>query len=465
MSGTGQATIFVQIADSWIKDQEQRNTFDIPSRSRLYGLEPIKAKTVWAESLTSYINRLGWRHGVSPRALIEQEIVPHLRSDALRRSSGNWSSFGSENAMSVNGLGNPPVEWATLLGRLTNRPDLHLLTLRQWIGELPSHILLKKRPAWCPLCIAEWREQRLPIYQPLLWMLQFVTLCTKHKSWLEMRCPHCQKNQSVIALKTSPGHCTQCNTWLGTTFDPQLVQEIDDETLNWQEWIVHALEELYMASMEKDGLCWRDFFTHLTECTKEKGTYRALACLTGISPSSFSYWINGISIPSFEMLLSLCYVGHVTPFQIMAGQLTPFKEVIQNGTSARPPRLRRSSHQIDHARCMQLIQDVLNGREEPLGVLQLAKRLGHQVAPIKYHFPKECALITELARKYRGQRKEQRVALVCEETRQIVICLHDQGIFPSWRKVRSELTNPKVMQMPEVSKAWHDARRELGIEQ
>jgi hypothetical protein len=31
-------------------------------------------ETVWSESLTSYMNRLGWQHGVSPRALAAQEM-------------------------------------------------------------------------------------------------------------------------------------------------------------------------------------------------------------------------------------------------------------------------------------------------------------------------------------------------------------------------------------------------------
>lgn len=57
------------------------------------------------------------------------------------------------------------------------------------------------------------------------------------------------------------------------------------------------------------------------------------------------------------------------------------------------------------------------------------------------------------------------MALLCEEVRQTVISLHNQGIFPSWEKVKSEVSNPKVMRMLEVWKAWHAARKDLGIEQ
>jgi hypothetical protein len=52
----------------------------------------------------------------------------------------------------------------------------------------------------------------------LVWMLQTVTLCIKHKSPLEDHCPHCQKRQSFLKADTLPGHCTQCNAWLGGAF-------------------------------------------------------------------------------------------------------------------------------------------------------------------------------------------------------------------------------------------------------
>lgn len=51
---------------------------DIPLRSRLYSLAPREIGTIWCESLTGYINRLGWTHHVSPRALVAEMIVPLL---------------------------------------------------------------------------------------------------------------------------------------------------------------------------------------------------------------------------------------------------------------------------------------------------------------------------------------------------------------------------------------------------
>ena len=81
-----------------------------------------------------------------------------------------------------------------------------------------------------------------------------------------------------------------------------------------------------------------------------------------------------------------------------------------------------------------------------------------------YHFPQECELLTQRAQVYRRQRREKREAQVCEEVRQAVIALHEQGIFPTHRKVRTLLSDPNLIRMPMACAVWHAVRRELGYE-
>ena len=76
---------------------------EIPSRSRLYGLVPCGLGTMFQESLTSYLNRLGWRHHVSPRDLVAQELfrpsVTSIRSVSLQPLVGGRAckSTGQES--------------------------------------------------------------------------------------------------------------------------------------------------------------------------------------------------------------------------------------------------------------------------------------------------------------------------------------------------------------------------------
>ncbi len=250
------------------KHAEEHSRMEMPPRSRLYHLPPFGVGTLWVESFTSYINRLAWTYRVSPRVLVAQEIDPLLSSDYQVHSSVQLATFSRSGAMGMNGTGNLAVEWSATLEGLTMRPDLHLLILRSWLGDLPSRGHLRTKPTWCPLCYTEWREQERPIYQPLLWMLQLATMCPRHQVRLEDRCPHCQKHQSILTLKTAPGHCTQCHTWLGKPLDAV----VEQETIHWQEWVIRSLEELRREYGNAGVLPWERFFANLAICLKEWGS-------------------------------------------------------------------------------------------------------------------------------------------------------------------------------------------------
>ncbi len=472
MKKTGKSTVAVRILHPSMVFREREAAFDgsdVPPRSRLYGLAPCQIGTIWGESLTSYLNRLGWRHGVSPRWLVAQEVVPHLSSD---HRPPRLPTF-YQQAMSLNGNGELAQTWSTLLERLTGRSDLHLLTLHWWIGDLSSRGHLLVRPAWCPACYSEWREKSLPIYLPLLWQYQVVTICPQHKRRLEEQCPHCHKPQLIIATNQfQPGVCTQCGAWLGVESSAQPKAVSDDEAI-WQQWVIHALEELYRTSIEVSPPQWELFFTGLATCLQERGAHSRLERLTGIRRSLFYRWpskphsltLSHPYVPSLETILEFCYACDVTPLQIMTNQLTPLRDFIQRDTVSRSVRPRRPAYaRINDQKCLELIQAVLDGKEEPLSIRQLALRLGCGERALNTHFPQECTLISKLAQNHRRQQQEQRLVQICDQIRQTVITLHAQGIFPSHRRLRM-IFPPGIMRMPEANVAWHAALRELGLEQ
>ncbi len=462
-----QDTSSVRVLTSWRARQEVFQEQDIPSRTRLYCLEPQALGTAWQESLTSYLNRLGWRHHISPRALVLQELVPRLSDERPHRQ---WATFCREGgAMNINGTGALATEWSTLLEQLNGRSDLQFLTLLWWIGNFSARGHLRKTPAWCAACYAEWLQKDLPIYQPLLWMIRVVTVCPQHQRWLEERCPHCLKHQSVIALETCPGHCTQCNAWLGAPLKAETTMEADEKTLHWQAWILHALEELRAARRVSGELSWEPFFTSLAICMKERGACSKLCDLTGFDSTTFYLWLGRMRraftyTPTLEALLSFCYACNLTPLQLMTAP-DALLHVAQNGTPAWEPRPHRPKRDLDRKGALELIQAVLDGSEELVGVTHLARRLGHREPLLWQYFPQECTLIAQRYQEYLKQRRKERETRVCEEIRQAVISLHAQGIFPSHHKVKVLLSDPNLMRMPEARSTWHAVRRELGLEQ
>ncbi len=438
-----------------LQTEELSTRNDILPRSKLYGLAPCGLGTVWQESLTSYLNRLAWRHHVPPRHLVAQEILPRLSQSYSRRQLGGFS-WGS--AMSINGNSSTAREWATILEDLTKRSDLHWLTLQWWVGDLEPHKLLREKPAWCPACYAEWKDQEKPIYEPVLWTFRAVTLCMKHHRMLEGHCPNCQKRQSFIRFQAALDQCTRCSTWLGSAVS----EPPNPETIEWQEWVVSALDELRRILVSSGVLFWGQFFTNISMSFEAKGDQSRLAEAAGLARSQLAVWLRRSHTPTLESMLEFCYACDVTPLQVMADDLASLKRIIQEGKPSRSPRPRRPLRSVDRKRCLEFIQAVLDGREEPLGYVQIAHRLGYRSSAVRYHFPQECTLLTQKAQNYRRQRKEQRLARVQEEVRQATLTLHTQGVYPSQNKVADLLSDPNVLFQPEAKATWRALCRELG---
>jgi DNA-binding phage protein len=460
MSKTEQTVVAIRILRPFMVQREAQtlpagNT--LPPRSRLYGMAPHEVGTVWSECLTSYLNRLGWRHGVSPRDLVIQELLPFLNK---RSSHQQLSGFSWSGAMNINGNGTSAREWTAALEQLTARPDLHFLTLQWWVGDLPSYQLLREKPAWCPECYAEWKDQEIPIYEPLLWTFQSVTVCMKHLRKLEDQCPRCQKRQSFIRVQTALGQCTRCNIWLGSC--AQASEPLDSEVIVWQRWVLDALKELHSAVVSSGIPSWEQFFTNLSMSIEAKGEQSRLAEMAGLARGQFARWLRRSSTPTLQSILEFCYVCDVTPLQVLTGDLTPLKRVIQEGKSSRLPRSRRSYRTVDREKCLERIQAVLSGREGPIGYGQIAKQLGYRKSAFEYHFPQECALLTKQVEEHRRQRKEQRLAQVQNEIRQATLMLHAQGVYPSQNKVGEQISDPNFLLQPEARATWRTLCQELG---
>jgi len=438
----------------------------MPERSRLYSLAPYAIETIWRESLTGYINRLGRTHHISPRAFVAEMILPPLtRNLGLRLPTA--AAFGADGAMSLNGTGVFVSAGVDLLNHLTLRTDLHLLTLPWWVGDLPRRGQLRTTPAWCPLCLAEWRNQERPLYQPLLWMFQIVTICPGHRSPLMDRCPCCQKRQMILATNnTQPGACTSCGMFLGEETKSLSGGPEHEQRMAWQEWVICVLEELLTASQAHGPLQWEPFFRHLATYLKEYQASSKLAQVTGITRQALHHWVKSHDpyTPTFQTLLQFCYACNVTPLQVMRNQLDDLQQVNERetgGDSSLPQRpIRRV---VDRERCQALLQAVLDGQEEPLGTSQVAQRLGYDEHSLMEHFPQECAEITRRAKAYRKQRKEQRFALIGEQVRQATLAVHISGRYPSLHAVQS-LLPPGTTRSLEAKGAWHTALRELGLE-
>ncbi len=441
---------------------------EMPPRSKLYCLAPLGMGTVEIESLTSYIHRLAWAYRVNPRVLVSQEILPHLsKAYYTQPDPGHLGSFSRTRSMSINGTGEVARDWTEVLEQLTMRSDLRFLTLRPWAHGLPAWGLLRNTPQWCPVCYNEWQEQKQPVYQPLLWTLQAVTVCLRHAQPLVEHCPACQKLQSAIASKRLLGCCTQCGTWLGNKREKEGSHVDDHDLLNWQGWVVSTVEELSLASRAFGSLPWSELSKGMTACVEAVGGCRAFGRLMKASKMVASSWLNKQRTPSFSYVLEMCYVLNVSPLQLMTVEPERLKKrLLAEAIYRQPPctKHRLPASKGDVPFMQQFIQRVLDGEIGPLPVRHVARRLEVGEKFLVGRFPHECAQITAQYQVSRAERAKQRVMQECAEVRQAVLTLDNQGVALSRSQVAALLSNPNILRRPEGKAAWRALCHERGLE-
>jgi transcriptional regulator with XRE-family HTH domain len=223
--------------------------------------------------------------------------------------------------------------------------------------------------------------------------------------------------------------------------------------------------ELCKASATSGTFPWEQLANGLILCSEIVGSSKQLASLVGISKQLLSSWQNRKQMPSFGRMLELCYVLDISPLLLMSNNQEALKEAVQAGETHRQPRSKHlSPHPVNREQALALIQKVLDGRESPMGVRQLEKRLGLGARTLIYHFPQECALVTRQYQVYRAEQARKRKEQGCNEVRLATLKLYADGINPSANHVASKVSDPGVMRTGEGLSSWHAARRELGLE-
>lgn len=364
--------------------------------------------------------------------------------------------------MSINGAGTLAADWARTLECLTARTDLWQLTIRPWAAGLPVWGLLRPAPAWCPVCYDEWRERGQPAYQPLVWMLQEMTVCVAHGVRLRERCSSCGQRQSPLAARTAPGCCTQCNGRLDAPL-PRAERETDAEVLAWQEWVLGTIDALRQAGTSSAALPWDQLCDGVTAYTEARGSTRRLGGRVQASKQLFVAWRHRRRRPSFPYLLRTCYVLGLSPLRLMSmgSQEAPAARASSGPRRVPLPR-RIGPPPADIARLEAFLHAVLTGQERPHATREVARHLGIGEKFLVKRYPRECAQITAQYQAYRAERARLRVARECEDVRRATLAVYEAGAFPSLARVAARLPDPNVLRRPEAKDVWRTLRRELG---
>jgi hypothetical protein len=214
----------------------------VPPPSTLYVLDPIGVGTPFVESLTSYIARLAEAHCVFPGILMRKLIVPFAESHPVGEGRSTAMEIrDGKTTGAFNATYGTAVSAINALECLTKLQGLRALTLVAWSEVFSPFKLTRTTRAWCPHCLEMWRTTGQIIYEPLLWTIQAVKVCSQHDCLLQTQCPECRRNFPWLTWRSRPGHCGHCHRYLGTHV---VAQEEEEKERKWLRWCAEEVGAL-----------------------------------------------------------------------------------------------------------------------------------------------------------------------------------------------------------------------------
>jgi hypothetical protein len=278
----------------------------------LYSLEPINIGTAHVESLTGYVTRLAEAHCVSVADLVGIELSSPVSLTPLLtpcRDKHGTNAFYSQSH-SINGIGEAPRRWVSVLEAATLRHGLSHLTLMPFEHLFCQTFLFRRMSAWCPSCLQSRRQSGIR-YESLLWALAIVKICPVHNEPLVEVCPNCHRRSAPLAANSRPGYCSRCGGWLGREIHDSQVQNISNPLeFEYEAWIAQAVSGLVASTPRLNGILLRDRFRHVLSgymAAVSGGNLLAFGQMTNTPRSALRGWISGQHRPRIGTLLRMCY--------------------------------------------------------------------------------------------------------------------------------------------------------------
>jgi len=446
----------------------------IPSRSRLYSLEPIGIGTSETESLTSYVGRLAEAHSVRVHDLVVHELLPFLGRPHLAdgRNASLLTAFWRNETRALNGTRTLARNLVQALEALTGQRNLRFLTLLSWTEVLPVHQLQKPSRAWCPICFEEWRQDGRAAYDPLVWTLAPVTFCPKHLRPLLVACPFpdCRRPSPWLSARSRPGCCARCGRWLGSSGTHGLTESemvAQDRKVQAQVWTFHALGELIASAPRITEPPRRE---HLIRGLQRSlrhvsGSRRSWAHQLGLADGTVLAWRKGLTIPSLWCLLLVGSRLGISPLQLVCDQVSDVGRTVEGKSTPetrpdRPPHVRTPINPDAVRRALEAI--LARDEVPPPSLREVAQRIGQTYANLRQHVPELSRIISARYRRYQELQGARSRARLREEVRQAAIYLHQQGHYPSTNRIADLISRHSSSRSLTGQSARYEVLRELG---
>ena len=426
---------------------------DIPPRSRFYSLTPLGLNSPFIESLTSYICRLAYEHQVQVGTLIQYGIAPVIAKQYIVNSKSRGISSFLRYATSINGNGIMASDWVGALESLTLRANLSSLTLLVGASALSHRDLLQPVKQWCPMCYDAWRRQGAIVYEPLLWFINGIKVCPKHRRLLEKRCPYCSSTLSGLTWCLRPGYCSSCGRWLGSA---ESNNQVDKNDMYIAEIVGSFLACVPQLPLPIPRACFIRSLRDLI-ATRTQGNIAAFSRSLELPKTTLWELVQGYFPPSLPFLLQLCLQFRLSLLHLLVG--------VKSIAPSNSPSLQDQTQKRDvrrpfyHKQVQQALEDILADQQRaPPSMRKVAQRLGYPVRTIKTHFPEHCREISRRYAEYRKQQGQLRKAHLQQRIHRAAHMVLSHGLNPTYQRVGTILGEPGCFREYEARRALLDIR-------
>ena len=442
--------------------------YQLPKRSRLNHIIPVAVGTPFVESLTSYITRLTQSHSISISILMTRELAPLLSKYYIQNGSKKGLSTLFHRGAAINSTGELAQLLVDSIEKLTLKQNLSALTLLPFRDFLSSKELLHQTKAWCPNCYEKWRGSKKTIYEPLLWTLKDVEVCSHHNRPLQTVCFNCDRQIPWLHSKSRIGYCPYCDRWLGNSIHTTEIV-FSQEDLRRNIWISNTLGELIACSGEPTLVPQKD---NIAQAIREiinithQGNIACFAKSFKLPKNTVWMWYKQKSVPKLKFILNICYCLDISLLSFLKLEKAAFESLEINCQKlTNTVRIKRvSPKDFDSEKIENALQTILNSQHIPPPTMkEVAKRLGFDRRIISEHYPELCKAISAKYRRYQNQIRAIKIEECCEEVRQAVSVLHQKGEYPSEARVSRLISQPGYFRYKKVRMALKQAKSKLNF--
>lgn len=442
----------------------------IPTRSRLFQLEPIGIGTHRVESLTSYIARLAEAHCLLTRTLISEIIAPQLQQTFVKRCTSRGLGALFEKAKTINGNGNLASDFIQALEKLTFRQDLQLLTLLTWSNVINSKGLFRNHKAWCPSCYQESFARNKIVYEPLIWSFQAVEVCPIHSIYLSNACPHCHNKLPLFTWHSRLGFCSNCSkSLIQPVTDSNIQESLFHCELKKLIWKADSLGSLIALTPKVNLSPSRDIFiSNLNSAINvvTEGNVSNFASLLQMPKNTVWGWSRGKVFPSIDALLKIAWLLKISLADLLTKEIEiiNLKNISTKSLNNTSKQQRSSPSNFNYERIEKVLLEILNQAPEEISTIKnISDELGCNRRILDKHFRELCHAIVVKRRNFEKINHQRNIQDCCQEVKQAAIDLYQKGIYPTEASVSKIISRPGFFRYKQVRDALHKTKRKLGL--